>query len=43
MYLTIGGKIQATEIRSAITARKCLPEGPSDLNNQRPDKWSANE
>jgi len=43
MYLTIGGKIQAIKICSAITAGKCFPKGQADPDNQRPDKRSANE
>jgi len=43
MYLTIGGKIQAIKICRAIAAGKCFTKGQADPDNQRPDKWSANE
>ena len=41
IYLEIGEKFSATKRCSTITARKCLPKGQADPDNQRPDKWSS--
>jgi len=43
MYLPTGEKIQAIKICRAIAAGKCFTKGQADPDNQRPDKWSANE